>query len=216
MLKRKQAQRYAKEASEERNRMQAERDAAYARMVARCKAAGAKVPPKPEPIPEVEVPADLPTQAAALMDTIASEMQPLRIHRSVDLMPAKRRVIPKGGIVNYDLSEEERVTQQPGAYMLAESRLKVTLQLHRPLYVRPPHMKPQPMLFERAAFCMRYNEPDLLCSVLEVVSATHTQHTQHTQHAHALVDARLVTPDQRGECQGGASWRVHARGAAVR
>lgn len=169
ILRRKEARRLAARAQSEMEARNADRMAMYEREVARCKAAGKPAPSKPALETEVPAPPEVPEDPDALMDAIAADLGPQKIKKSVDLVPAKRRVIPKGGVVNYDLTSEQRVTREPGAFTHNMSRLKVLVKLTRPLYVVPPKLKPAPLPFERAVFCMPYNNPQLLRSVLSVV-----------------------------------------------
>lgn len=159
---------------------QAQKASAWQAKVAAAESAG-----EPAPVPaegemgDAEMPAELkdPADEAATPSSTSTEQQsgantgagsaevtwspdildkPIQCRMAVDVVPSKKRFLPKGGESKLDQTEEERIVEMPGAYTLSNTRIKMNLTLHRPLYDAPPKATPTVPMFERAVCCMRY------------------------------------------------------------
>eukprot|EP00940_MAST-03C_sp_MAST-3C-sp2_P003535 g3535.t1 len=75
----------------------------------------------------------------------------------------------------WDFSEAEHIVRRPGDYILADTRLILRARLARPIFSEliPTEKRPLP-IFERAAFIMPYDEPQILRKIRSVHKSTNT------------------------------------------
>lgn len=100
-----------------------------------------------------------------------SEQRPYVLNLSENVLPRKRKISMsvRERDEEWDLTEPERAVRRLGAYARCDTRMRMTLRLARPLYseLTPDESLPMP-IFERAAFVMPYDEPELLLTIRRV------------------------------------------------
>jgi hypothetical protein len=100
------------------------------------------------------------------------------------VLPTKRRVMPKGGEDDWALSQAERLVRKPGAYLAADTSLRLTALLHRPFR---PLVAPlasgsdsnaaifSPRPFARAVFVFEYKDVPMLHAVTRAIDDVNTR-----------------------------------------
>ena len=104
----------------------------------------------------------------------------LKLHEA--LLPAKKRVVPKGGDDGWALMEDEQLVRQPGQYLATDASVRVKVVLHRPLrslvenggeFIGTTTLAPRP--FGRALFIFEYGNVPLLRAVMTAMDAINTK-----------------------------------------
>ena len=86
------------------------------------------------------------------------------------VIPSKRRIIPKGGVYTYDLTEAQMIVRQPGAYIINDTRLVLQASLCRSLNTETSHeiatSKPK---LSRIVYSFDYGYTDVLQMILSAI-----------------------------------------------
>ena len=104
------------------------------------------------------------------------------------ILPAKRRILPKGGEDESVYSEGERLVRKPGAYLTTEASIRIRVQMHRPHRTLledhgEEHIgiggtildpKDDKRLFTRATFSFEYRNVPMLNRVNAAIDAVNT------------------------------------------
>ena len=98
------------------------------------------------------------------------------------LLPAKKRVVPKGGDDDWALMESEQLVRPPGQYLATDASVRMKITLHRPLrslvenggeFIGATTLAPRP--FGRALFVFEYGNVPLLRAVMAAMDAINTK-----------------------------------------
>ena len=117
-----------------------------------------------------------------------------------NILPTKKRVMPKGGEDDWALKEGERLVRKPGHYMATDASIRLQLRLHRPyrsleedeweshqgtLETRP---------FSRAVFCFEYYNVPMLHAVNNGIDAINNRALGDT--IQGSLRSHQLTPEQ--------------------
>jgi len=104
---------------------------------------------------------------------------PIRLKLRAEIVPAKRRVIPKGGVDDWNLTREQCAVRRPGAYCsfeTPEATVRIDVQLARPLLTLAEKAAPELNPFTRAVVVFEYGASEVLRAVVAAMDAVNAAH----------------------------------------